>query len=74
MANTLRQRPRGEAATAFPAAEHMFPGSLYLDDKNPRMAGGAEGPSQDESIEFLWRGMADAEVALPIRQNGVLQH
>jgi len=74
MANTLRQRPRGEAATAFPAAEKMSPDSLFLDDKNPRMAGAAEGQSQDEIIEFLWREMAVAEIALSIRQNGFFQH
>ena len=74
MANTPKQRPRGAAETAFPAAEQMSPDSLYLDDKNPRMAGAAEGQSQDEIIEFLWREMAVAEIALSIRQNGFFQH
>jgi hypothetical protein len=74
MAKAPKRRPRGAAATAFPAAEQMSPDSLYLDDKNPRMAGAAEGQSQEEIIEFLWREMAVAEIALSIRQNGFFQH
>jgi hypothetical protein len=52
----------------------MSPDALYLDDKNPRMAGASEGQSQDAIVEYLWREMAVAEIALSIRQNGFFQH
>lgn len=74
MAKKPNQRPRGAAAKAFPPAAPIEPDKLSLDDKNPRMAGASEGQSPDQILEYLWREMAVAEIALSIRQNGFFQH
>ncbi len=74
MATKLNQRPKGPAGRPFPAPEQVSMDSLFLDDKNPRMAGASEGQSQDAIVEYLWREMAVAEIALSIRQNGFFQH
>lgn len=74
MAKNPNQRQTGSATKVFPSAVQMSPHALYLDDKNPRMAGASEGQSQDAILEYLWREMAVAEIALSIRQNGFFQH
>ena len=74
MAEKTNQRPTASAAKVFSPAVQVSPDDLYLDDKNPRMAGASEGQSQDAILEYLWREMAVAEIALSIRQNGFFQH
>jgi hypothetical protein len=48
--------------------ELIAPGDLHFDDRNPRL--GAEGLTQDEILERLWRSFAVDEIAMSIGTNG----
>jgi hypothetical protein len=51
-----------------PTIERIAPGDLEFDDRNPRL--GADGLSQDEILERMWRSFAVDEIAMSIGANG----
>jgi hypothetical protein len=54
--------------SGLPTIEQIAPIELFFDANNPKL--GAEGLTQDEILERLWRSFAVDEIAMSIAANG----
>ena len=66
------ERPKTKYASSV-VAEEVYDApieQLLLDMKNPRLASGAGGETQEDLLKVLWTEMAVDEVAFSIAANG----